>query len=279
MLPPFPFLSDQELAALDAPGLQRYIGLVREWERRAKRLKFFTLYPDEGPLRRELYRKHLEFFRLGQFHKERLALCANRVGKTEGMGGYEATCHLTGRYPRWWEGHRFYQPIKCMIAGKTNETTRDILQNKMFGDTLHLTTGRKGVTGTGLVPGDDIGVPAWKRGSDLIDRVPIRHYDARGNFDGWSLCVLKSYEQGRGAFEGTEYDLIWPDEEPPLDIYTEMLTRTMTTRGLIMITFTPLEGMSDVVLQFLPNGELPNARGTDDALPDERPEPAEPVAA
>ena len=45
--------------------------------------------------------------------------------------------------------------------------------------------------------------------------------------------------------------------QPPLDIYTECLVRTMTTNGLIMVTFTPLEGMSEVVLSFLENGKLP----------------------
>jgi hypothetical protein len=55
-----------------------------------------SYYPDEGPLRRELYPKHLEFFRAGVEHRERCFLAANRVGKTEGVGGYELTCHLTG---------------------------------------------------------------------------------------------------------------------------------------------------------------------------------------
>ena len=31
----------------------------------------------------------------------------------------------------------------------------------------------------------------------------------------------------------------------------------MTTNGLVMLTFTPLEGMSEVVLSFLPGGRIP----------------------
>jgi hypothetical protein len=38
-------------------------------------------------------------------------------------------------------------------------------------------------------------------------------------------------EQGRGAFEGTEEDLIWFDEEPPGDVYAEALVRTVMTNG------------------------------------------------
>ena len=40
------------------------------------------------------------------------------------------------------------------------------------------------------------------------------------------------------------------DEEPPLDIYSEGLTRTNATGGITIVTFTPLVGMSDVVLRF-----------------------------
>jgi hypothetical protein len=89
----------------------------------------YRLYPDGGPLRRALYQRHLQFFAAGGYHdpietwcpedcdgsphRERLALCANRVGKTLGMGGYETALHLTGRYPEWWIGHRFDRPIEA----------------------------------------------------------------------------------------------------------------------------------------------------------------------
>lgn len=253
----FPILTAEAIGRLTAPELRRYLALHAEYERRERRRRFFKFYPEKGPLRRELYPKHMLFFEQGAEHHERLALCANRVGKTEGMGGFETTCHLTGRYPRWWRGRVFDKPVRWWMAGKNNETTRDILQAKMLGETKHLSNGRKTVDGTGLVPGDDIGDPSWKRGSDLIDKVPIRHYDRAGKFDGWSRLGIKSYEQGRGSFEGTEQEGIWLDEEPPLDIYTECITRTMTTGGIILLTFTPLEGMSDVVLSFLPGGAIP----------------------
>ena len=49
---------------------------------------------------------------------------------------------------------------------------------------------------------------------------------------------------------------MWFDEEPPLDIYTEGLTRTNATGGLVFLTFTPLKGMSDVVRMFLSDSDL-----------------------
>jgi len=210
------------------------------------RRKLWTYYPDAGPLRRALYPKHLAFFAAGAVHRERLFMAANRVGKTEGVGGYETTLHLTGDYPPWWEGRRFERPVSAWAAGKTSETTRDIVQAKLFGR-VEGSGARKRFAGTGLVPGDAIGDCSW-RGAlpDLADTVAIRH--ASG---GVSTLGLKSYQQGRGAFEGTEQDLVWLDEEPPLDVYVECLVRTMTTGGLVLVTFTPLEGMSDVVLSFL----------------------------
>lgn len=223
---------------------------------RAQKRRLWSYYPDEGPLRRELYPKHMEFMRAGAVHRERLALAANRVGKTEGMGGYESTMHMTGHYPAWWEGKVFDRPVRWWAAGRTQETTRDIIQAKLFGP-VAWDGARKVVEGTGLVPFEDIGDISWRRGSDLIDTVKIRHRTA-GVVDGWSILGLKSYEQGSGSFEGTEQDGIWLDEEPDLKIYTECLIRTMTTDGLILLTFTPLEGMSEVVLQFLPGGKLPD---------------------
>jgi phage terminase large subunit-like protein len=63
--------------------------------------------------------------------------------------------------------------------------------------------------------------------------------------------MFKSYDQGRDSFVGTEQDVVWLDEECVRDIYVECLTRTMTTNGLIILTFTPLLGMTDIVKDFL----------------------------
>lgn len=210
----------------------------------------YTIYPDEGPLRRELYPKHMEFFMAGADYRERCFMAANRIGKTFGSGGYETALHLTSEYPEWWEGRTFDKPVKFWAAGKTNETTRDIVQNKLFGEVLGSGSSKR-VSGTGLIPGDLIGEISWKQGvSDLIDKVLIKHVKTGG----WSVLGLKSYQQGRGAFEGTEQDGIWLDEEPPIDIYGECLIRTATTQGIIYLTFTPLEGMSETVMQFIPEG-------------------------
>lgn len=203
-----------------------------------------TYYPDTGPLRRELYVKHNQFFAGGADRRERLMLAANRVGKTEGVGGYEMTLHLTGLYPEWWTGRRFDRPIQAWAAGDSAKTTRDIVQRKLYGPINS--------PGSGLIPADAIVDSSARAGvPDALDSLFVRHVSG-----GVSQLNFKSYEQGRKAFEGTEIDVIWLDEEPPLPVYTECLIRTMTNNGIIMLTFTPLLGMSETVMQFLPGGEI-----------------------
>ncbi|WP_244421791.1 terminase large subunit domain-containing protein [Azorhizobium caulinodans] len=214
--------------------------LLAEKQRRAERTKLLRMYPETGALRRQLYPKHMAFFRAGVEHQERCMMAANRVGKTYGVGGYETVLHLTGRYPDWWEGRRFDHPIEAWAAGDTGETTRDIVQSVLFGKIDDL--------GTGLIPADDIvGEPSRRAGiTGAIDTAAIRHRSG-----GTSLIGFKSYDQGRKKFQGTAKHVVWLDEEPPADVYQEALMRLMTTSGLMLCTFTPLEGMTDIAAQFI----------------------------
>lgn len=215
--------------------------------------KFHTLFPDEGPFRRELYPKHLEHFAAGRTYTERLFRAANRVGKTI-AGGWEITAHLLGEYKPWWEGRRFPRAVRVWAAGDFNETTRDVIQKEMLGG-VEWHGDKKGVDGTGLIPRGRIDQDSitWKAGvPDLIDTVRIDHRSASGTPDGTSVLGLKSYQQGRRSFQGTAQDVIWTDEEPPMDVYNEMLIRLMTTGGLAIVTFTPLNGITDVIKAFEP---------------------------
>ena len=132
-----------ELIELKKPISLADVERVERWRARNRIHRF---YPDQGPLRRELYPKHLAFFAAGAEHRERLMMAANRVGKTEGVGAYEVTCHLTGIYPAWWTGKRFRKPVKIWAAGDTSKTVREIVQAKLLGE--------PGQLGTGMIPGD-----------------------------------------------------------------------------------------------------------------------------
>jgi phage terminase large subunit-like protein len=214
--------------------------------------KIASYYPDAGPLRRELYPKHLRFFGFGNEYRERMFMAGNRTGKTT-VGCYEATLHATGRYAEyapWWEGKRFDHPISCVVAGDTNLTTRDILQSKLFGkltrqpgDTLSEAVG----LGTGMMPRDAIIRPTPRRGAEnAYEEVTIRHISG-----GSSVIKLRSFEQGAEAFQGTEEDLIWLDENFPASVYSESLTRLMTTNGHLLMTFTPIYGVTPIIREFM----------------------------
>jgi phage terminase large subunit-like protein len=226
--------------------LKQLYALKWEQARRRSTRKIDQYYPETGPLRRELYAPHMAFFKAGTGFRERCIMAANRIGKSEGVGGYETALHLTGIYPPWWEGRVFNKPVNAWMAGDTGQTVRDILQYKLLG--------KPGEEGTGLIPGDLIIETKKKAGSvpDAIESVYVRHSSG-----GVSRGTFKSYDQKRKSFQGTEIDVCWLDEEAPEDIYGECLIRTMTTNGMIMLTFTPLMGLTPVVLQFMPGGEIP----------------------
>ena len=205
-------------------------------ERKRRRCAFLTMFPDTGPLRRELYPKHLEFFHAGAQYTERLFMAANRVGKTV-AGAFETTCHLTGHYPSWWEGRRFEHATDGWACGNNSQTTRDVVESVLLGKS----------TGEGMIPEDAIVRTVAGRGiSGSVETVVVGHISGKN-----SRLGFKTYEQGRRAFEGEAKDFIWCDEEPPMDVYVEMLYRLLTTKGLAWTTFTPLLGRSHVVTSFL----------------------------
>lgn len=236
-------MSSSEESSLDgAVG-----SIAAEQSRRGSQL-INTYFPETGPLRRELYPKHMAFFAAGQQHRERLMIAANRIGKTD-AGSFEVTCHLTGVYPTWWKGRTFDRPVSVWVAGDTGSTVRDITQRKLLGSA--------GSPGTGFIPDQSIHHTTSKRGmADALDMAWIAH--ASG---GLSILQFKSYDQRRESFQGTAQNVIWLDEEPPVDVYQECLLRTMRTGdfpgGIIMMTFTPLQGLTDLVLDFLPGGRVP----------------------
>lgn len=191
---------------------------------------------DEGPYRYEKYPKHLRFFEEGAQKRSRVFMAANRVGKTV-AGAFEVACHLTGEYPHWWKGKRFDGPTNGWAAGDTGQTTRDILQLELLGEEF----------GSGLIAKDKIESITMRPGiPGAVEKVVVRHKSG-----GKSVLGFKSFDQGRRSFQGTAKDFIWLDEECPEDVYNECTVRTMTTQGVVFITFTPLKGLTLFVQQFM----------------------------
>lgn len=235
-------------------GIDGTIELVETRFREIRTNRIVDQFPDTGPYRRELYVKHLEFFKAGANYSERCFMAGNRVGKTR-AGACEMSYHLTGKYPHWWEGKRFSKPIEAWAAGSTGQTVRDIIQAELLGK-LNPDKNSKPEDpiglGTGMIPLVDISRTRMRSGvSDAVEMAYVRHVSG-----GTSILGFKSYDQGRRSFEGTAKSVIWLDEECPMDVYIECLTRTMTTGGVIYLTFTPLNGLTDVVLRFMPASRL-----------------------
>lgn len=241
----------QELDHLNVEGAAKFDLAHNRLTRNQLTLRYF---PDTGPFHRGLYRKHLEFFRAGKVRRTRAFLAANRVGKSI-AGAYEQTLHLTGRYPHWWKGRRFYGPTKTWSCGLNNLKVRDSLQKEMLGQITRDKNGPRTQLvglGTGMIPAEDILATRPKPGvADAIDTVHVQHYDAAGNKDGVSVLVFKSYDQGVDAFSAEAIHSIHLDEEPDQAIFTECSVRLATTGGSLMITATPLLGMTEMVVRLM----------------------------
>ena len=240
---PIELIERPDLTMMSRDQKEIYVKLLKEQNTRLNQNRITQYYPESGELSRHNYPKHMDFFLQGLNFAERCMMAANRVGKSEGVGAYELTLHLTGRYPDWWKGHRFNRPINAWACGTTSTTARDIVQFKLIGTPEE--------RGTGMIPAKYIVKTNPKAGGvpNAVDTILVRHISG-----GLSRCKIKSYAEGRKSFEGTEQDFIWLDEECPLNIYTECLTRTMTTDGLVILTFTPLAGITETVEQFMPEG-------------------------
>ena len=175
---------------------------------------------------------------------QRVLMAANGTGKTF-CGAAETAMHLTGRYPDWWGGSRFNRPIEAMVGAKTNDTAKMICQKELFGDPLD-----EAQWGTGTIPAECLlaskitrkpGVP------NAIQDALIRH-SSGGN----SKVTIMAYEQKAKAFMGTRFDVGWLDEEPPVDIWGQFIRGTISrVNAILYVTFTPEEGLTEVVNQFM----------------------------
>ena len=116
--------------------------------------------------------------------------------------------------------------------------------------------GKIGSFGTGMIPMEAIDFNSLKDAKKADTSVGVFRV-MHGPTGAYSSVEFKSYESGREAFQSAKVN-VWLDEEPPnVGIFTECLLRTMDTTGgtgdvpCLMMTFTPLKGMTETVLNFL----------------------------
>lgn len=203
------------------------------------------------------HEKQKLFFDLGAKYSARVLSGANRVGKTL-TGANEAGYHLTGEYPDWWEGHRFSGPTTWW-AGSTDWLTNvDGIQRALVGDVA------AGALGEGFInkrtrefvpcaiPRDAIiGVVKYPQVANALLEVTVRHKSG-----GVSRVRFFSYQKGRERLQAAGVDGVLLDEEPPADVYAELVLRGFETAGLKILTFTPLKGITQVVQKFIGNVQV-----------------------
>ena len=166
--------------------------------------------------------------------------------------------HLTGLYPKWWKGRIYRQPITGWSGGVSNETTRDIVQAELLGS-----PDDPGAFGSGAIPRSKIIKTERKPGVPNAKSMALISHVSGGN----SSLFFKAYEMGQEKWQGRSVDCVWLDEEPSRDIYSQAVTRTLDRRGMVYMTFTPEQGMTETVASFInsikPGQSLDNATWDD----------------
>ena len=186
------------------------------------------------------FEHQLRFFETGASERRGI-LAANRIGKTVSTC-YETACHLTGQYPEWWTGYRFTKPITCMVAGEGWSQVALVLQNELLGTQDVKITDN---LGTGVIPRDCIVVDTMRNDGANCIGVEIRHVSGSNSY-----LLFANYTQEVRQLQGFKLNLAVFDEQPPDDFFSEIVTRTATTQGKVLCSFTPLKGLNGLVSKF-----------------------------
>ena len=188
------------------------------------------------------FEHQLRFFKTGGSERRGI-LAANRIGKTVSTC-FETAYHLTGLYPAWWpeSAKRFEKPITVMVAGEGWQQVAMVLQNELLG-TQDVKI-RENI-GTGAIPRNCIKLETMRSDGANCLGVEVRHKSG-----GYSYLVFANYTQEVRQMQGFKLNLAVFDEQPPDDFFSEIVTRTATTQGQVLCSFTPLKGLNGLVSKF-----------------------------
>lgn len=181
-----------------------------------------------------------QFFTTGNSERRGI-LAANRIGKTVSTC-YETAMHLTGEYPDWWQGYKFDKPITCMVAGEGWSQVALVLQNELIGtQDVKITEN----LGTGAIPRRCIITDTMRNDGANCIGVEVRHNSGNNSY-----LLFANYTQEVRQLQGFKLNLAVFDEQPPDDFFSEIVTRTATTQGKVLCSFTPLKGLNGLVSKF-----------------------------
>jgi len=210
--------------------LQDLVFAIQE-DMRYNQLKYFRPFDHQ-----------LKFFNTGGSERRGI-LAANRIGKTVSTC-FETACHLTGRYPDWWpeSAKRFDRPVTVMCAGEGWQQVAMVLQAELLGTS---DVKIQDALGTGTIPRDCIVFETMRNDGANCMGVEVRHRSGQNSY-----LVFANYTQEVRQMQGFKLNLAVFDEQPPDDFFSEIVTRTATTQGQVLCSFTPLKGLNGLVSKF-----------------------------
>lgn len=170
-------------------------------------------------------------------------------GKTI-AGTHEVAFQATGIFPEWYKGWKGKSRIdvvsgkpvfNVVVAATDSKTLRDSIMKKIVGS-------EQDDFSDGLiakkyqVPGS---IVKARSVTGLLDSIQIYREDG-------GICTIyfRSYEQGRENLQSLTADYVYCDEEPPQDVYAELMARLNATGGHFAMAFTPLKGLTLLVQEY-----------------------------
>ena len=224
-------LTVEALRSIDGPtrGKLEDLAIVVAEDMKYNQLKYFRPFEHQ-----------LKFFATGDSDRRGI-LAANRVGKTVSTC-FETACHLTGIYPEWWNGYRYNKPITCMVAGEGWSQVALVLQNELLG-TPDIKI--EDSIGTGMIPKKHIIMETMRKDGANCIGVEVKHVSGANSY-----LLFANYTQEVRQLQGFKLNLAVFDEQPPDEFFSEMVTRTATTQGKVICSFTPLKGLNGLVSKF-----------------------------
>lgn len=189
------------------------------------------------------YPFQLEWIEASKHYRQRYLSAANRIGKTYGAC-MEAAVHLTGLYPEWWSGKKLEVTGDYWVIGVSQESLCTVLMKELLGvsDARYLSD-----LGSGAIPKECIDVFNMQKDGARCIQVRIKHVSG-----GYNTLHFFSSTQDESTFFGAAVQYILMDEQFSTEetIYSQCLTRTLTTKGMISVTATPERGRTPLWERF-----------------------------
>lgn len=189
-----------------------------------------------------------------EFHNSlancRLISGCNQGGKTI-AGTHETAFQATGIYPDWYTGWKGKSRVdvvsgkkvfNIVVAATDSKTLRDSIMKKIVGSEADDYSDGL-IAKKYQIPGSEVKSRGVSGG--LLDSIQVRREDG-------GICTIyfRSYEQGRENLQSLTADYVYCDEEPPQDVYAELMARLNATGGHFAMAFTPLKGLTPLVQEY-----------------------------